>query len=359
MVLQNLQLRYACRDFIKGRGEDEERLMRRIMITRRNNVKEHKLLKKARKRQHEQQWATQSALRMQGSSQTPASLSTSGALASSVSVNHPLSASSLAHSSDDNGALLGSASAAHTSSATASAQTMTADRSQEKCSSSFITGVGVGPSKVQHSEHASSPSMDVFGLPKDMDYEAVIATRSFRRWRTLRNGAEFTYNQRFIKGKEGHEELLLKNIWRRMKYRRDNKDLVDQYTKDASRRRMRLNEAKVGDVAGVNDEVLNDDRSATTYDGGIHTIAASTNALLTHEDLQNMENAIHNTAGIAAALAANSSLLEAETSVVNVETAVPHGIKALPHPMDQFANASTPNQRKIKGESDDSFISNV
>ena len=42
------KLRYACRDFIKGKKDDEERLMRRIMIARRNNLRDHELLKKAR-----------------------------------------------------------------------------------------------------------------------------------------------------------------------------------------------------------------------------------------------------------------------------------------------------------------------
>merc|ERR1712129_110180 len=42
-------LRYACRDFTKGYGEDEERLMRRIMIRRRHNVRDHETLKEARR----------------------------------------------------------------------------------------------------------------------------------------------------------------------------------------------------------------------------------------------------------------------------------------------------------------------
>jgi len=41
-------IKYACREFIKGRGDDDERLMRRIMIARRNNIKDHEILKKAR-----------------------------------------------------------------------------------------------------------------------------------------------------------------------------------------------------------------------------------------------------------------------------------------------------------------------
>ena len=42
------RLRYACREFLKGHGDDEERLMRRIMIARRNNVRDHESLKLAR-----------------------------------------------------------------------------------------------------------------------------------------------------------------------------------------------------------------------------------------------------------------------------------------------------------------------
>jgi len=45
---QGAKIRYACREFIKGRPNDEERLMRRIMIARRNNIKDHEVLKKAR-----------------------------------------------------------------------------------------------------------------------------------------------------------------------------------------------------------------------------------------------------------------------------------------------------------------------
>ena len=40
-MLVGQKLRYACRDFVKGHGDDEERLMRRIMIARRNNLRDH------------------------------------------------------------------------------------------------------------------------------------------------------------------------------------------------------------------------------------------------------------------------------------------------------------------------------
>jgi hypothetical protein len=43
------KLRYACREFIKGHEQDEERLLRRIMIARRNNIRDHETLKVARR----------------------------------------------------------------------------------------------------------------------------------------------------------------------------------------------------------------------------------------------------------------------------------------------------------------------
>jgi len=36
------------------------------------------------------------------------------------------------------------------------------------------------------------------------------------------------YNQKYIKGREGHDWLLRKNIWRRMRYRRENKKMVEE-----------------------------------------------------------------------------------------------------------------------------------
>ena len=59
-----------------------------------------------------------------------------------------------------------------------------------------------------------------------MDVVAVEATRSYRKWQTLQDGEEFLYNQKYTKGKDGHDWLLRKNIWRRMRYRRENKKMV-------------------------------------------------------------------------------------------------------------------------------------
>lgn len=63
-------------------------------------------------------------------------------------------------------------------------------------------------------------------VTKEMDVVAVEATRSYRKWQTLQDGEEFLYNQKYTKGKEGHDWLLRKNIWRRMRYRRENKKMV-------------------------------------------------------------------------------------------------------------------------------------
>ena len=49
------KLRYACREFVRGRLDDDERLMRRIMIARRNNIRDHQVLKKARAQQQQHQ----------------------------------------------------------------------------------------------------------------------------------------------------------------------------------------------------------------------------------------------------------------------------------------------------------------
>ena len=315
-------------------------------------MKDHNLLKKARIKQQEQRWT---ASRTQSSSQSSsASPSSSGAVASVNSMS-PHTVSSYARCDSDNGDAL------YACPASAATRTRSATVPAQKMSMDTRPAVDAASSNLQHSEHVSSSSPDVLVLPRDMDYEAVISTWSFRRWRTLPNGAEFTYNQRFVKGKEGHEEMLLKNIWRHMKYRRDNKEMVEQYVKDTNRKRRRLyNGEKVGgDDEVVDEKVLNDTSSATcAADGdGISSVAASSNTLLMHEDIQNMGSAIHNTAGIAAALAANSSLLEAENSVVNLDAAVPHGIHALPDAMEQFATSATPNQAKNKEGEDNSFIS--
>ena len=131
------RIRYACRDFVKGQHQDEERLMRRIMIARRNNLRDHSVLKQARK----------------------------------------------------------------------------------------IHSVLAPPEETSYAQPMASVSDEV--VRQEMDVEAVERTRSYRSWSALADGQEFVYNQKYTKGRSGHDWLLKKNIWRRMRYRRENKKRVE------------------------------------------------------------------------------------------------------------------------------------
>jgi hypothetical protein len=77
------------------------------------------------------------------------------------------------------------------------------------------------------SRRASSTVNDQL-VEKEMDVVAVERTRSYRAWQELPEGCEMVYNQKYVKGHPGHDWLLRKNIWRRMRYRRDCKRLVDE-----------------------------------------------------------------------------------------------------------------------------------
>lgn len=154
------KLRYACREFIKGHGDDSERLMRRIMIARRNNLKDHVVLKRARQ------------------------------------ITHP----------------------------------SRSDGPMEKVQK--LNEEAAKPMENLHIESGrkrrpSTLFSDAY-VAKEMDVPAVEATRSYRAWLKLPDGASFVYNQKYTKGKEGHDWLLKKNIWRRMRYRRENKKMVEE-----------------------------------------------------------------------------------------------------------------------------------
>lgn len=155
------KLRYACRDFIKGHGDDEERLMRRIMIARRNNLRDHEILKRAR------------SVKAQ----------VEGGLAKGR-------------------------------------KDATSDSPQE------------APVAKKRRVSSTAYSLTDEEIRQEMDEPAVEATRSYKAWLRLEDGKEFTYNQRYCKGKEGHDWLLKKNIWRRMRYRRENKKMVDKLMQD-------------------------------------------------------------------------------------------------------------------------------
>jgi hypothetical protein len=202
------KLKYACREFVKGRADDDERLMRRyvcrcvalqlpscilsssslprwsgprltpsffcllricsfvyyeqqqhnnsIMIARRNNLKDHGILKQARKLRP-RPFASSSTTTMIRPT-TPALLA--AAVAAATAPSPP------------------------------------------------------------------PPSYSDAQVRAEMDVEAVRKTRSYRHWETLRPGETFLYNQTYVKGQKDHDWLLQKNIWRRMRYRRENKRIV-------------------------------------------------------------------------------------------------------------------------------------
>jgi hypothetical protein len=150
------KLRYACREFVRGQGDDEERLMRRIMIARRNNLRDHVTLKRAR-----------SLTTKPGSEEEP--------------------------------------------------NIIKVPKVEE-----IIPAPAPSPRKRRPSTLFSDAE-----VAKEMDISAVEATRSFRSWLDLPDNAEFVYNQKYVKGRDGHDWLLRKNIWRRMRYRRENKKMVE------------------------------------------------------------------------------------------------------------------------------------
>ena len=170
--LQNGEtLSYACRQFTKGAENDEERLMRRIMIARRNNLKEHKVLKKAR--------AIDAAAAQQQQLQQQ-----------ETSVNNQL------------------------------------DESLPPPLQQQANAEKMNPSGTKRRRIAGQIQPTDEEVLQEMDVPAVEATRSYQKWYSLEDGTAFTYNQQFVKGEPGHDWLLRKAIWRRMRYRRENRAKV-------------------------------------------------------------------------------------------------------------------------------------
>ena len=164
-------LTYASRSFIKGSDDDEERLMRRIWIARRNNVKDHEALKKARAAEAE----------------------TIGSISS----------------------------------------LLTNMKEGDNSNDNDVGGIAVGgdystksspynPSGTKRRRVAGTMQPSDEEILAEMDVPAVEATRSYQKWLTLADNETFTYNQTYTKGHKNHDWLLKKNIWRRMRYRREN-----------------------------------------------------------------------------------------------------------------------------------------
>lgn len=178
------KLRYACREFIKGYGDDEERLMRRILIARRNNVRDHETLKQARK-----------FIRPRPN----------GKIQEQLEIIHGIPPMNVA--------------------------TEAPSPAQDVASSSLPQLSQTNSPTLHYYKNGPPRSIGDEKLLEEMDVKAVEATRSYKAWNELNDGQEFVYNQRYTKGQEGHDWLLRKNIWRRMKYRRENKKIVQQLQK--------------------------------------------------------------------------------------------------------------------------------
>mmetsp|Transcript_58781 Transcript_58781/g.70731 ORF Transcript_58781/g.70731 Transcript_58781/m.70731 type:complete len:234 (+) Transcript_58781:326-1027(+) len=178
------KMRYFSREFIKGRENDEERIMRRIMIARRNNIRDHEMVKKARASKKQK-------------------------------VNKENS-----------------------------------DKFLGKGSKNEIDQVSSEPLIVPGSikKRKFPCSVPTNPYTAEMDEQAVQETRSYKAWRALENGQVFTYNHKYIKGKEGHDWLLKKNIWRRIKYRRKTKRMVCDMMKDAVTNAIEASHAPAADV---------------------------------------------------------------------------------------------------------------
>lgn len=161
------KLRYACREFVKGHGDDQERLMRRIMIARRNNIRDHQTLKRARQ----------------------------------------------LTSAKSNG--------------NAATRTEESNESTEEEPSQKIVKLEDSAEITQTRKRRPSTLFSDAEVAKEMDVAAVEATRSYKAWMELKDGDVFVYNQKYVKGRDSHDWLLRKNIWRRMRYRRENKKMVE------------------------------------------------------------------------------------------------------------------------------------
>ena len=165
---------YACREFVKGQLDDEERLMRRIMIARRNNLKDHAAIKKMRAAE---------------------------AISRGVDVTELKKRRKL-------------------------------KREMNKEEQSEVLQLPPlppsNPSGTKPRRVAGTVQPTDQEILQEMDVEAVEATRSYKRWLALSDGEKFVYNQTYEKGKKDHDWLLRKNIWRRMRYRRENKIKVER-----------------------------------------------------------------------------------------------------------------------------------
>ena len=250
------KLRYACREFIKGHEQDDERLLRRIMIARRNNIRDHETLKVARQRVSVDILNTATGTMIPRSASEKKAMKAVAASASEASTNsdihekvEPIDTSDLMEMDDT-----------------------TDTHNIESMPVSTVVALpqvdAIATISNNTTTRARRPPQTFSDeqIHDEMDVAAVIKTRSYRSWLEVPDGGEFVvrttksgfvgillcyfpsltverkmmnvillsylvyarkqYNQKYIKGRDGQDWLLRKNIWRRMRYRRENKQLV-------------------------------------------------------------------------------------------------------------------------------------
>jgi hypothetical protein len=156
------KLRYACREFIKGHEQDDERLLRRIMIARRNNIRDHETLKVARQRANVNILNTASGTMIPRSTSEKINMkSKAESEASTISVDakvDQLVTNDLMDIDD----------------ATETAKVAT-------------TATTTGSTRTRRPPHTFSDAQ----IEQEMDVAAVIKTRSYRSWLEVKDGGEF------------------------------------------------------------------------------------------------------------------------------------------------------------------------
>lgn len=204
-------LTYACRTFVKGNANDEERLMRRIMIARRNNLKDHAVLKKARALEADRVRSEMSEV--------------------AAAMNKPSSA--VDKDTDEELKLR-----------------------QHTASLESVLHLNTNPSGTKRRFIPGKLRPDDDEIRMEMDTAAVEATRSYRKWLSLAEGEKMTYNHEYIKGDPEADWLLRKNIWRRMRYRRENMQKVREMQGDVMKESIGMDEAMSSQVQSVVDAAV-------------------------------------------------------------------------------------------------------
>ena len=215
---------YACRTFTKGGVDEEERLMRRIMIAHRNNLKEHAVLKRAMREADASRAVEGEAVAVEAVGKSSSRRRRRG----TCSTTTVKTGGDQNDVDNDDDVREGTTKIAHATSASSpvppastSSRPPPGRDDDDAPSSGTASGGVVKRSRRTYGE--SAPPKSDEDVLREMDVDAVEMTRSYRRWMECPHGTSFTYNHTYVRGMEGHDWLLRKNIWRRMKYRRENR----------------------------------------------------------------------------------------------------------------------------------------